>query len=264
MSFMLIIKEVLIIEVSAKNNKKNIKSRLKCLKNKIFISTVAFIFLLIFFIFSPSIKTKAIIAPILSIYIIYLSTTLFYLSIALNIFLLLYLPTILSTNKYVFINVSNIDILFVLLLSIFVFSIFNFLVLSYNIKKAFSDNNSKIISFIQKPFFKIFAVFILYITLVYSIIDSFAILYAHLSKVFNEGIVAKEEAITHVDSFYFSTTTFFTIGLGDFHPSEYSELTKLLVIIQAVLSHIVSVVLWPVSIIFLFDKNRKNNLDLNQ
>jgi hypothetical protein len=216
-----------------------------------------FLILILLFVLSPSIKTKAIVAPIMSLFIIYISTSLFYLSIIINITLLLYLPSILSTNKYIFINIANINILFLLLLSIFIMSIFNFLVLSYNIKNAFKDESNKILNFIQKPFFKIFSIFILYIILVYSIIDSFAILYAYLSKVFNEGIVSKEETMTYIDSLYFSTTTFFTIGLGDIHPSEYSEITKLLVIIQAIISHIVTVVLWPVAIIFIFDKTRK-------
>ncbi len=118
-----------------------------------------------------------------------------------------------------------------------------------------------ILMFLQSStdlFLKILCIFFFIpITTFFLSLILFALLYVHLCNVFNEGIVGKNEVFSHLDALYFSTTTFFTIGFGDIRPIEYSEVTKKLVIIQAALSHIITTVLWPVAIIFVFGKTSR-------
>jgi voltage-gated potassium channel Kch len=106
-------------------------------------------------------------------------------------------------------------------------------------------------------FLRIIAIFSLYIIILYSVLNTFAVLYSHLSAILNEGIEAEDGLISHLDALYFSATTFFTIGFGDITPSDYSEITKQLVIIQAIIGHILTTVLWPIVIIFVFSNKKK-------
>lgn len=206
------------------------------------------IILLIIFTFNFPIEAKAFCSILLAFMIIYLGIGYFHISVGINVFLLLYLPFLLEKNNYIFLSEDKTYPLFIILVVVFITTIINFLVLSFNIQASLFG--------IKKPLLKIIAIFTMYIALIYSVLNCFAILYIYLGNVFNEGIVGEGQTMSYLDALYFSTTTFFTIGLGDIHPSEYSEITKRLVIIQAVASHIITVVLWPVAIIFLFDRGK--------
>jgi hypothetical protein len=170
----------------------------------------------------------------------------------------------LDYNKHILINKDDTFSLIFILCTIFLMSIFDFLILAYHINNYETNYHFQITSFFNRPFLKILSIFFLYLSLLFSVIDSFALLYTHLGNVFNEGIIGKDEIFSHLDALYFSTTTFFTIGFGDIRPSEYSEITKRLVIIQAILSHIITTVLWPVAIIFVFGRNSKKIFSSNK
>lgn len=223
--------------------------------NVIFI--IVILLLLIIFILSRNLNNKAVIIFFLSILLIGLSTKHFYIGCFVNVILLIYLPFILVQNNYIFLNKDQTFTLIFILCTIFLTSILDFLILAYHINDNEIQYKFIITTFFNRPFLKILCIFFLYLSLLFSVIDSFALLYSHLCNVFNEGIIGKDEIFTHLDALYFSTTTFFTIGFGDIRPTEYSEITKRLVIIQAMLSHIITTVLWPVAIIFVFGKTSK-------
>ena len=108
-------------------------------------------------------------------------------------------------------------------------------------------------------FMKIIIIFTQYIFLLYSILFTFAILYSSLSNIFNEGIREGSQYLTNWDALYFSATTFFTIGFGDITPNKYSHLTKLIVMIQAVIGHLITTVFWPIIILFTFKQQKTND-----
>jgi hypothetical protein len=221
-------------------------TRLTTLSNKKVVIPLVICF--VFFIHFR-IEVKAFLAVIISIYIIILGIHHFYLSISINLFMLIYLPFLLKKYNYVFLRNEHSYIMFTILVCVFLTTIINFLVVSFNLNST--------ISISKKSLLNILAIFVLYFTLIYSVINCFAILYAYLSNIFNEGIVSELEKTVPIDALYFSTTTFFTIGLGDIYPTQYSEATKILVIMQAIISHIINVILWPIGIIFLFDQKKK-------
>lgn len=212
------------------------------------------IILTILFIFS-NLTNKAIILFFLALILLLLSTRHFFIGCLINNILLICVPYILNQNNYIFLDDAQTHIIIFILCIVFITSITNFLILSYNISNNTIVSKFNIVNIFNKTYLKIFCIFLLYLGLLYSVITSFAILYTYLGNVFNEGIVdGTEEIFNHLDALYFSTTTFFTIGFGDIKPMEYSEITKRLVIIQAVISHLITSVLWPVSIIFVFGK----------
>ena len=228
-------------------------------KSNIFFIGITFI-LLISFIFFDNLNSKAVIIVFLSIFLIIVCIKFFYTGCIINILLLIYLPFMLIQDNML-INKDKTFTLIFILCTLFLTSIFNFLILSYNINNNDNKLNFYVTSILNKPFFKILCIFFLYLSILFSVIDSFAILYTNLSNIFNEGIIGKDEIFSHLDALYFSTTTFFTIGFGDICPSEYSEITKRLVIIQAMISHIITTVLWPVAIILYLVKAQKKYLN---
>lgn len=224
-------------------------------KSNVFVITITFI-LLLGFIFFDNLNSKSVIIIFLSVFMILLCTRFFYTGCIINILLLIYLPFMLIQDNLL-INKDQTFTLIFILCSLFLASIFDFLILAYHINNNDNKLECYVTSILNRPFFKILCIFFLYLSILFSVIDSFALLYTHLSNIFNEGIIGKDEIFSHLDALYFSTTTFFTIGFGDICPSEYSEITKRLVIIQAMISHIITTVLWPVAIIFVFGKSTK-------
>jgi hypothetical protein len=221
-------------------------------------------FLLFMFMVLKSLDTKVIIIVFLSLFLLFISTKCFYIGFFINIVLLIYLPFMLAQNNHILFDKDETCTLIFILCTIFLISIFDFLILAYHINNNNDiKRNFYITSFFNRPFFKILCIFFLYLSLLFSVIDSFVLLYTHLSDIFNEGIIGKDEIFSHLDALYFSTTTFFTIGFGDIRPSDYSEITKRLVIIQAIISHIITTVLWPVAIIFVFGKSTKEIFSKN-
>lgn len=225
-------------------------------KSNILIIAIAII-LQFSFVISNTLINKAIIIIFLSIFLLIISTKCFYIGCVINIILLIYIPFILIKSNPNLIDKNQTFTLIFILCTIFLATILDFLILAYHINNNANKNNFYVTSLFNRPFFKILCIFLLYLSLLFSVIDSFALLYAHLSNIFNEGIIGKNEIFSHLDALYFSTTTFFTIGFGDIRPSDYSEITKRLVIIQAIISHIITTVLWPVAIIFVFGKSTK-------
>ncbi|MCT4687755.1 ion channel [Vallitalea sp.] len=230
--------------------------KLNFTRSSIVFMVVAF-FLLFMFVVLESLDSKTVIIIFLSLFMLFISTKCFYIGCFVNIVLLIYLPFMLIENNHVLLNRNETFTLIFILCAIFLTSIFDFLILAYHINNSDKNCNFYITSFFNRPFLKILCIFFLYLSLLFSVIDSFALLYTHLSNIFNEGIIGEDEIFSHLDALYFSTTTFFTIGFGDIRPSEYSEITKRLVIIQAIISHIITTVLWPVAIIFVFGKSTK-------
>lgn len=228
---------------------------MKYIKSNLLLSVITII-LLLFFIFSSSLNTKSVVIVFLAILLLSLSTRYFYTGCLVNISLLIYLPFMIIQNQYLFLNHDHTASLIFILCTIFLMTILDFLILAYHIN-SYDMHSNTMPSLLNRPFIKILCIFFLYLSLLFSVIDSFALLYVHLCNVFNEGIVGKNEVFSHLDALYFSTTTFFTIGFGDIRPIEYSEVTKKLVIIQAALSHIITTVLWPVAIIFVFGKTSR-------
>ncbi len=219
--------------------------------------TLITIILLLIFIFSPVLNTKSVVIVFLAISLLSMSTKYFYTGCIVNVILLIYLPYMIVQNQYLFLNKDHTSALIFILCTIFLLTILDFLILAYHINSYDSIYHLDVSTIFNRPFLKILCIFFLYLSLLFSVIDSFALLYVHLCNVFNEGIVGKNEVFSHLDALYFSTTTFFTIGFGDIRPIEYSEVTKKLVIIQAALSHIITTVLWPVAIIFVFGKTSR-------
>ncbi len=207
-------------------------------------------------VFIQTISIQFIIIASLCAYLVYRSTQSFFKGLTLNIVLLLYIPLGMLRLNSQNLNQERSNIIILLLCIVYFSSIINFIVLSYNIN-SYHVKTTAIAGLFRKLYIKTILLFILYLTLLYSILDSFAVLYTYLGNIFNEGIQNSEEIASHLDALYFSITTFFTIGFGDITPSEYSEITKRLVIIQGILSHMVTTVLWPVSLLFVFGKYTK-------
>ncbi|QUI24320.1 hypothetical protein HZI73_19355 [Vallitalea pronyensis] len=228
---------------------------MKYIKSSMF-HTLLTIMLLLIFIFTPILNTKGVLIVFLAVSLLIMCIRYFYTGCIVNIIILIYLPFMIVQNQYLFLNKDHTSSLIFILCVIFFMTILNFLILAYQIN-SYDNNHGNVPTTFRRPFFKILCIFFLYLSLLFSVIDSFALLYVHLSNVFNEGIVGKGEVFSHLDALYFSTTTFFTIGFGDIRPIEYSEVTKKLVIIQAALSHIITTVLWPVAIIFVFGKTSR-------
>lgn len=201
---------------------------------------------------------------LLTISVIIISSNFFFIAYISNCILLLLMPIYINKYHIYLLNqkTTNNTILFICWLLLI--SIINFLVLAYNFKNNASQNliqffkkiNSNIFILKYYTIMRIFSIFTLYLIILYSVINTFGVLYTYLSRVSNEGLEAKKIITNGLDAIYFSATTFFTIGFGDITPSEYSEVTKRLVIIQAIIGHIITTVLWPVVIIFLFNNNK--------
>ncbi|TCT16753.1 ion channel [Natranaerovirga pectinivora] len=176
-----------------------------------------------------------------------IAITSYFIAFILNALLLLLLPTVLLFFNEFLLNSMNTPLTVFIICWILFMSIINFMCLAFNMKSGrINSNNMTLI--------RLVCLFLLYIFILYGVLRSFGVLYKYLSNVFNEGLESDTIITSHLDALYFSVTTFFTIGFGDITPSDYSEITKQLVIIQAVLGHLINTVLWPVSIIFIFNK----------
>ncbi|KAE9636277.1 hypothetical protein GND95_03930 [Defluviitalea raffinosedens] len=154
----------------------------------------------------------------------------------INVLLLLLLPFILTQTNLIFIDPSSTSTTLSIISYFFLIAIIDLLIMAYHIS--------------NRVFWRTLFLFIQYLVLLSSILITFAILYAYLGNISNEGIKSSDQIIQNWDALYFSATTFFTIGLGDITPHSYSTITKSIIIVQAVISHLVTTILWPIIIIF--------------
>lgn len=230
-------------------------------------------FLLILLLYNPWIlrlfgNTYIIIVTLgIQIYILGVSFSFFTLGCVYNGIFMLYFPFLLY---YKVISITPNTTLFILLLIIMVFaiSIINLILLAADIRdkkpltgksfqiKKLNVVNRRFLSFIvainkKQIVMKIIMIFMLYLLLLFNLLFVFAILYANIGHLFNEGINCFNNIL---DAVYFSATTFFTIGFGDITPYDYSQLTKVIVVVQAILGHLITTVFWPIVIIFAFNK----------
>lgn len=199
--------------------------------------------------------------------LIFFSWKYFTLGFVFNSTFLLYLPYLLMSN-YLNIDQASANSIIILIVYVFVITIINLFILASDIrdKKPLSNDllklkkmntlNRSFLSFLigvnkKQVVIKTAGIFILYVLLLYNLLFIFALLYASLGGIFNEGIDTFNNML---DAIYFSATTFFTIGFGDITPRDYSQLTKIIVIVQAILGHLITTVFWPVVIIFAFNK----------
>lgn len=202
---------------------------------------------------------------LISIMFIMISINFFYTAFFIDSLLLIIMPYFINKYHTLFLSEHTTYITIIIVCWLFIISIINFLILAYNIKGKPSETSIVLLNSFQKLYFfrkynsifRIIIFFSLYIIILYSVLSTFGILYSYLSKIFHEGIEGEQILTTKLDALYFSATTFFTIGLGDFTPSKYSEITKILVIVQALLGHLITTVLWPIVIIFMFTNKKK-------
>lgn len=190
-----------------------------------------------------------------------------------NMIFLLFIPELLIHSTAFILTKSNSKFILTFIVYGFILSIISIFVLSYRIQTIgfipvslenlpstkFNTPFTKILNWFSKyqSFFKIFFIFLQYIVLLYSLLSTFALLYSNLGNIFHEGIESDTSypIIQSWDAIYFSATTFFTIGFGDITPNKYSEITKIIVIIQAVIGHLLTIVFWPIVILFTFGKD---------
>lgn len=230
----------------------------------------------VFFITNPIPFPKLIsIASFLlyGILLLYCCSRSFILGSVSNMIFLLSIPELLIHSTSFILTKPNARFILTFIVYGFVLSIISIFVLSYRIRligfvpKSMENNfsSSKFKKGFKKTFiwfskyqsfFKIFFIFLQYIILLYSLLNTFALLYSNLGNIFHEGIEsdAAPSIIQSWDAIYFSATTFFTIGFGDITPNKYSEITKIIVIIQAIIGHLLTIVFWPIVILFTFGK----------
>lgn len=181
---------------------------------------------------------------------------------------LLYFPYLLGKNIFEVTPDTAYKII-ILIAFIFILTIFNFFILANTIREksvfkselkrikdltTFHKHLLRTLVWINKKqvIFKTIGIFVLYVLLLYNLLYTFAHLYAIVGAISNEGIAGSGKNM--LDAIYFSATTFFTIGFGDITPRNYSRITKMIVIAQAILGHLITTVFWPIVIIFVFNK----------
>lgn len=160
----------------------------------------------------------------------------FFAGFLINSLLLIILPFVLAQTNLIFIDKSSTTTTLLIISYFFLITIIDLLIMAYNIS--------------HRVFLHTLFLFVQYLILLSSILITFAILYAYLGNVSNEGIKSSDKIIQNWDALYFSATTFFTIGFGDITPHSYSSITKSIIMVQAVISHLVTTILWPIIIIF--------------
>ncbi|NLK98107.1 ion channel [Defluviitalea saccharophila] len=160
----------------------------------------------------------------------------FFAGFLINVLLLLLLPFILTQTNLIFSDQSRTSITLLIISYFFLITIVDLLIMAYHIS--------------DRVFLHTLFLLIQYLILLSSILLTFAILYAYLGNISNEGIKTSDRIIQNWDALYFSATTFFTIGFGDIIPHSYSSITKSIIIVQAMISHLVTTILWPIIIIF--------------
>lgn len=208
-----------------------------------------------------------IITIVVMLYLLYISWKYFTLGFIFNAIFMVYFPYMLYANILT-INHSTTKPILALIIFIFIISIINLIILATDIRdkrpitgdvlkiKKFNAFNRYLLNIIvainkKQIVLKIIVIFALYLLLLFNLLFVFAILYANLGHLFNEGINSFNNIL---DAIYFSATTFFTIGFGDITPYDHSQLTKVIVIVQALLGHLITTVFWPIVIIFAFNK----------
>lgn len=186
----------------------------------------------------------------------------------INSLLLILLPFILINSHMIFLDKSStITTLFITIVFFFI-SIIDFIIMAYHIPYL-SNRNILLIKLykninpqkahLYSTFFRIIILLIQYLIMLVSVLCTFAILYVYLGNITNEGIQTKNRMIQNWDALYFSAATFFTIGYGDISPHTYSSITKNIIMIQAIISHLITTILWPIVIIFASKPFNKNN-----
>lgn len=247
------------------------------MKNKkiLYLSIILLIILInpLLFNFYPNVAKIIFLLVVLTLSIVVTSKS-FIQGFLLNTIILFIIPVYLSNSDFELLKGTDTHSILFLVIYLFLVITINFFIMAYNLQKKITISNKYqkyipfknikelIISLMvwfnkNQNFFKIVAIFIQYITLLFCILRTFAFLYIYLGNIFNEGIECERNILNAWDSIYFSATTFFTIGFGDITPHKYSEITKVIVIVQAIIGHLITTVFWPVVIIFAFRNNEE-------